>query len=419
MRPLHAGLRRAVHQTAWFALGLAVLLTGGTALADGATVFLAGPTNAVIAGERTSIWLHFLNTTSRRITLTVPPRVDILFNAGIPSLTATAELSSPTDPPLSLVRGAFVRREYTLMVPAGIEGPATVSAPSIGTAAAAVLVSLPPKAGPSPIEPVEQRQTLEALEKSKTPGKLDYDPIEFFKRHFSGYEPFYFIAGPDSPNAKFQFSFKYQVLNEDGVLAQHAPALTGVHFAFTQTSLWDWNKPSAPFLDSSYKPELFYWMNVVDRGAWADWFRFDVQGGVQHESNGRDGTSSRSLNMLYFKSGLSFGPQNGLQLTLAPRAWVYLPDLYDNQDLPRYRGYADLRAILGWADGLQLASMLRIGDEADRASLTLDLTYPMSRLLKRRFSLYLHAQYFTGCDESFLLYRERSSAFRVGFTLFR
>jgi len=419
MRSLHVGLPCAFLHATRFALLLASFLTADSVVAAEGTAFLAGPTNTVTAGERTSFWLHLLNTTDHSITPAFPARVDVILTAGPTNLTATAELrNAPASEP-AIGPGAFVRREYTLVVPVGIDGPLSLTAPSMSVSAAAILVRRAQDPAAKTVEPPATRTTLEALEKADGAGRLAFDPVEFFKRHFSGYEPFYFIAGLDSPNAKFQFSFKYQILNQDGALAQHAPALRGIHFAFTQTSLWDWNQPSAPFLDSSYKPELFYWMNVVDRGTWADWFRFDLQGGVQHESNGRDGASSRSLNMVYFKPGIAFGLRDGFQVTLSPRAWVYLRDLYDNPDLPSYRGYADLRATLGWADGLQLASMVRVGDNADKASLTLDLTYPMSRLLARSFSLYLHAQYFTGYGESFLLYNERSSAFRVGFTLFR
>ena len=46
-----------------------------------------------------------------------------------------------------------------------------------------------------------------------------------------------------------------------------------MNVAYTQTSLWDWNAPSAPFLDSSYRPEVLYLRELVDRGSWADWFR--------------------------------------------------------------------------------------------------------------------------------------------------
>ncbi|HWH70387.1 MAG TPA: phospholipase A, partial [Candidatus Sulfotelmatobacter sp.] len=247
----------------------------------------------------------------------------------------------------------------------------------------------------------------------------EFEPGRFFKEHISGYEPFYFIAGTESPNAKFQISFKYQLLNNEGPVARHWTALKGFHVAYTQTSLWDWNQASAPFLDSSYKPELLYLWERVVGGQPTNWFRLDLQTGLQHESNGKGGEDSRSLNIAYLRPTLTFGRDDGLQFTFQPRAWVYVGDLSDNPDLPRYRGYADVRAILGWKRGLQLSGLGRLGEDADRGSLQLDLTYPLMTILSGSFSVYLHAQYFTGYGESLLLYNERSSAFRVGFSLYR
>jgi outer membrane phospholipase A len=246
-----------------------------------------------------------------------------------------------------------------------------------------------------------------------------FEPSRFFQEHISGYEPFYFIAGTESPNAKFQISFKYQLLNRHGYLAENYPSLERFYVAYTQTSLWDWNAPSAPFFDSSYKPEFLYAWEKIVGGEKADWFRLDMQVGLQHESNGKGGSDSRSLNIGYVRPTLIFGEENSLQLTLQPRAWFYVGDLDDNPDLPEYRGYADLRAIVGWRRGLQLSATGRIGDIAEHGSLQLDLTYPMMRIFYSNFSVYLHAQYFTGYGESLLRYNERSSVFRVGFSMYR
>ena len=60
-----------------------------------------------------------------------------------------------------------------------------------------------------------------------------------------------------------------------------------------------------------------------------------------------------------------------------------------------------------------------MGNSGNRGSVQLDLTYPMMSLLSGSLSVYLQAQYFTGYGESLLLYNERSSAFRIGFSLYR
>jgi phospholipase A1/A2 len=251
------------------------------------------------------------------------------------------------------------------------------------------------------------------------PGR-PYDPVQFFKEHVSGYEPMYLIAGPESPAVKFQISFKYQILNSYGWLAEHAPLLKGFHFAYTQTSLWDFNGPSSPFYDTSYKPEILYLWERAVGGKPKDWFRLDLQGGLQHESNGKGGADSRGLNIAYVRPTFVFGHDDSLQLALQPRVWAYVIDTdRNNADIADYRGYGDLRAILGWKRGLQLSALGRIGDRGNHEALQLDLTYPLMRLLSNSFTIYLTAQYFTGYGESLLGYNGKTSGFRFGFSLYR
>ncbi|MEI9960911.1 MAG: phospholipase A [Limisphaerales bacterium] len=144
----------------------------------------------------------------------------------------------------------------------------------------------------------------------------------------------------------------------------------------------------------------------------------DLQFSLKHESNGKSGADSRSLNSAYLRPTLTLGRDDGLQLTLQPRVWTYLGDLSSNSDIADYRGYAELRMIIGWKRGLQLSALGRMGQDGNHQSLLLDLTYPTMRIFGS-FSLYLDVQYFTGYGESLLGYNQKSDQFRIGFALFR
>ena len=187
----------------------------------------------------------------------------------------------------------------------------------------------------------------------------------------------------------------------------------------TQTSLWDLGADSAPFLDTSYKPGLFYYdryTGVRILGLELDSF----EGGYQHESNGQDGADSRSLNTLYIRPTLRWGSAEGWHLTIAPKIWAYVGGLTDNPDLPDYRGYFDLNIRYGQRDGLELATTFRKGTESGYGSIQLDLTYPMDRILFRNAASYIHLQYFNGWGETLLHYNERFPAqYRIGVSLFR
>jgi outer membrane phospholipase A len=178
--------------------------------------------------------------------------------------------------------------------------------------------------------------------------------------------------------------------------------------------LWDWNEPSSPFFDSSYRPEMLFsrarlWTN--------SWLRLDLAGGLQHESNGRDGADSRSLNIAYLRPTVLLGHEDRWFLSLAPRVWGYLGELTDNPDLADYRGYYDLRAVVGTPWGVQLSTLLRAGKDFDRGSAQFDLTIPLWDIV--RSPLFLQVQYFNGYGESLLNYNQREDQFRIGFGLFR
>ncbi len=111
--------------------------------------------------------------------------------------------------------------------------------------------------------------------------------------------------------------------------------------------------------------------------------------------------------------------ESGLFVSAAPKLYAYIGNLDDNPDIAHYRGYADLRFVVGQLDGLQLAALGRVGTSWNRGSMQLDLTYPLTRILRGNADISLDAQYFNGYGESLLTYKQRTSIFRVGLALVR
>lgn len=376
---------------------------------------IASPT----AGEG-SFWLTALNTSRENATWVPPNEIQCQLTSTQKAAQVTALLRHGAVEPISIAPGTFARREYTFKIPENWTGEATLETRQLGSVRLVFdFRAVSTNATAAVIEPEKRGMVYYLKGRQHSPDDGQYDPDTFFKQHIFGYDPFYFIAGTESPNAKFQISFKYRLLNDRGWLAQKAPLLLGFHLAYSQTSLWDWNADSAPFFDSSYRPEFLYSWDRVLGGGPTNWFRLDLQGGLQHESNGKSGSDSRSMNIVYFRPRLTFGKDSGPQLTLTPRAWVYVGDLSDNSDIDDYRGFADLRAAVGWKRGLQISALGRIGQRLSQGSVTIDATYPLMQPPNGSFSLYLHAQYFTGYGESLLGYRDRTDIFRVGIALYR
>ncbi len=141
--------------------------------------------------------------------------------------------------------------------------------------------------------------------------------------------------------------------------------------------------------------------------------------GFGHDSNGRDGPASRQLNLLFVQPTFNFGDPQSFHFYVSPKAYVYVGDLSQNPDIAKYRGYVDARFVAGWRHGLELSAVGRIGSDANRGSVLLDLTYPLRDVLDNNVDLYLDAQYFTGYGEVLREYNTRQNEFRIGFALVR
>jgi phospholipase A1 len=362
--------------------------------------------SSATAGETVTLWLNYLNPGGQPATVRVPDKVDCTLTRGADQESVPATLQSAGEAGEAVVpAGGFLRREFTLKLPADWTGEVQIaSAVAAGQRAVLSVGAAPLRAGAFSSQQQQQQGSAPRV----TP---ETDPVGFFQRHFFPHEPMYFIAGTETPNAKFQISFKYKLVAIDDPESWWE----SFYFGYSQTSLWDWNQPSTPFFDSSYRPELLFsrarlWTN--------SWLRLDLAGGLQHESNGRDGADSRSLNIAYLRPTVLLGHEDRWFLSLAPRAWGYLGELTDNPDIADYRGYFDLRAVVGTPWGVQLSTLLRAGKDFENGSAQFDLTIPLSETFLHS-PLFLQVQYFTGYGESLLNYNQREDQFRVGFGLFR
>jgi outer membrane phospholipase A len=239
-----------------------------------------------------------------------------------------------------------------------------------------------------------------------------------YAKNISFYRPIYFLLGTDPEESKFQISFKYQLFNPEKPLVIKHPWVQGFHLAYTQTSFWDLASESAPFEDTSYKPELFFLSpnlgakRSIVRGLF-------LKTGLQHESNGRGDQFSRSTNTAYIESILLFyNAESKIGARLAPRLWTYFSnDDETNPDLADYRGYFNLGIAVGKAEGLVVDG--NFGWASEGPSARVDLTFPLHTIFSGHLDLYLQAQYVNSLAESLLDYTRRTRALRIGFAIVR
>lgn len=247
-------------------------------------------------------------------------------------------------------------------------------------------------------------------------GAPRFDPLPEEEPSLSANEPMYIVFGArDGLDARFQLSFKYRLFDKRSLPARLAPALGHLHFGYTQTSLWDLHGDSKPFRDTSYRPSLFWQGRVGDgNGAGPSFLR----GGYEHESNGRDGERSRSIDTLFVQPAWRKDFTDGRTLLLAPKFYSYL-ERDDNRDIAHYRGYADWLLRYGDENGWVLSTRLRRGT-AGHGSAQLDLSHPLREPLFSRVGGFLHVQLFSGYGETLLDYNvKHDPQLRVGFSIVR
>jgi outer membrane phospholipase A len=223
----------------------------------------------------------------------------------------------------------------------------------------------------------------------------------------------YFIFGwREGYSARFQLSFKYRLFDTGTGFGRDQPWLSGFYFGYTQNSLCDLSSDSKAFRDTSYRPQLFWKWDRADDKTFLD----SVRIGFEHESNGRDGPRSRSINIAFIRPEWHLSFANGHELQFTPKLYRYL-DRDENPDIQHYRGNVDWRLRYDAAGEWVATAVARRGT-LGKGSFLLDLSKRARDLRFGPVGGYFHLQYFTGYGEDILDYNlRRKSQVRIGFAI--
>ncbi len=372
-----------------------------------ADIVLSTSSPRVAAGGALELVMTITNDEAQSLTLELPQNIHIRLDTA--SAVSTLEFIPDRAGPITVAPREFARVRLKGTVPAGVQGPISLAPTGLTSNTLVVQVegaATPMPSPPSVAVPAQKTAQIESRLVDKPP------PLAV-----STYEPVFFIVGGDGGlNAKFQISFRYQLFDGNGPLARRMPWLDDLYLSFSTTSLWDLGELSKPFTDSSYRPRLFY-ANYDLARAMDGRLRFGVETGFGHESNGKEGTDSRSYNMIYARPTLTFGDPEGLRAYFAPLVHNYISE-DENPDMKDYRGYVDWTFGVGSRGGLDFWATLRSGTRSDYGSAELNLSYPLSKLSGGDLQGWLLLQYFGGYGESLLHYRDKlDTQFRLGIAI--
>ena len=222
---------------------------------------------------------------------------------------------------------------------------------------------------------------------------------------FSIYKDNYFITGiplnrgidGETADAKYQISFRHRLTRS------RLPFDSFLYLTYTQKSFWDIYQESAPFRDSNYNPGigLGRYIIVDNRLTGAAFLQ------LEHESNGRDSTESRSTNWIGF-SGKYFLTSN-----LAASFKITIPFMTgeDNSDLYDYRGTGYFTADYKTPDNKWWLT----GTYSLRKSVkAINLKFSAGYKISERFNQYIFGELYSGTGDSLLDYKRKDVQLRVG-----
>lgn len=392
-----------------------------------------------VAGETINIRAVLFNDSDTLMDWTPPQNLVLQWRGPQGQAVRTLAYLEQARTPLNVPVNNFVKLSWKAVVPTGItglqalniEGQPTLLAldtsplenSSIaGTRAIGPVVDAGAAQGTGLSDPPLPANVVAATGASVSSGpavnstqslKAPSSAFDNFRSAISPYEPIYFDVGnKGGRNARYQVSFKYRIFTPDDPM--NPDFSDNIYLGYTQTALWDLHSESHPFIDTSFKPSLFWRKDALWQAEQKDWF-MGLQSGVEHESNGKSGDDSRSLNFAYIQPEFNYRFDGGSTLTFAPRLKSYF-SMRNNADYPDYAGHVDWK--LRWAqdNGLVLSGMYRQGHKG-RHTAQVEAAWPLRRTFLN-MNGYLHVQYFEGYGETILGYKQKSDPqVRLGISL--
>lgn len=209
--------------------------------------------------------------------------------------------------------------------------------------------------------------------------------------------------GQKSVETKFQISLAKPLFYDVFGLKESLVA------AYTQTSWWQITKKSSPFRETNYQPEIF--LNFASPKYLEKIGIQNLKFGLLHESNGRDGSKSRSWNRAYVQSDFVYG-----NFSVSPRVWSVIGEKNDNKEILNYIGHGDVRLSYNLNDhifSLMLRNNLHF-DKTNKGAAELSYMFPIFST-----GVYGYLQYFTGYGESLIDYNRHTDKIGLGFVILK
>lgn len=226
--------------------------------------------------------------------------------------------------------------------------------------------------------------------------------------YFTLFKDNYFIGGttighkPTSKNSdvKFQLSIAQRLTKSK------LPFDTYLFIQYTQKAFWNVFEKSLPMHDLNFNPGIGLGHLIIHHN------KYIGKGYlmVEHESNGRDSTASRSWNRITLATALVLSNNVEAQFKI----WAPIVDGKYNKDLLKYNGIFQLAANYR-TDNKRFNCGLILTKRKTWSSFNTQIE--LSYKFNNKENQYFFLQYYNGFGENLLDYNKFKSMLRIGFVI--
>lgn len=235
--------------------------------------------------------------------------------------------------------------------------------------------------------------------------RRDFDSRPYFGLYKDNYFTFGVPIG-DKIN-KHNSNVKFQISIAQRLTKSTLPWNTYLFLFYTQKVFWNVLENSMPMTDLNFNPGigLVKLLFVKNR------FIGKLIMLLEHESNGRDGTESRSWNKISFDANIMIDPN----FMVHGKFWIPIVDGVENKDILDYCGTYQVGTQIFSTDRRWGASVTLVKRKGWKLNYNTILEFNY-RLFKRD-NQYLFLQYYNGYGEGLLDYKQFHSMLRIGLVI--
>lgn len=227
--------------------------------------------------------------------------------------------------------------------------------------------------------------------------------------YFGLYKDNYFVFGTavgPKPTVK-NTNVKFQISIAQRLTRSTLPLGTYLYLFYSQKVFWNILENSMPMTDLNFNPGIGLAKPLFVKNRYIG----KVMLMAEHESNGRDGTASRSWNKISLAGSIMIDPA----VMVHAKFWLPIVDGMNNRDILDYSGIYQMGCSFTTNNRRFGASIVLTKRKGWRLNynMTIELNY---RIFKRD-NQYLFMQYYNGYGEGLLAYKEYHSELRVGLVI--